>query len=96
MSIYDIPLAGLLVLLHHELTMKAPLPWRVQVHVPVRKRVQCRTRDLHQSLLVKLNRAQLQTTSPQATPVSSPAPTHAESSVEAVNHLPPQSPGLCL
>lgn len=48
--------AGLLVLLHHELTMNAPLPWRVQVHVPVRKRVQCRTRDLHQSLLVKLNR----------------------------------------
>lgn len=76
--------AGLLVLLHHELTMKAPLPWRVQVHVPVRKRVQCRTRDLHQSLLVKLNRAQLQATSPQATPVSSPAPAHAESSVEAV------------
>lgn len=59
--------------------MKTPLPWPMQIHVPVRKRVQCRTRDLHQSLLVKLNRAQLQQPAQPATPISNPQPVHIDS-----------------
>lgn len=79
------PAAGLLVLLHHELTIQTLLPFKALLHVPVRKRVQCRTRDLHQSLLVKLNRAQLHLTgAEQATPAAPVKPLHAERSLGAV------------
>lgn len=64
-------LAGLLVLLHHDLTVHSPLPGKGLVHFPVRKRVRCRTRDLHQSLLVKLNHAQQMA---HALPAPPPAP----------------------
>ena len=50
--------AGLVVLLHHQLTMRMGLgDHGYTVHLPVRKRVECRTRDLHQSLIHKLSRA---------------------------------------
>lgn len=52
---------GLAALLHCELAVDVRLPGAAAplttLHVPVRKRVECRTRDLHQSLLVKLARA---------------------------------------
>ena len=41
-----VPPAGLVALLHHQLAL--PLSGTVRVHVPVRKRVECRTRDVHQ------------------------------------------------
>lgn len=43
------------MLLHHQLSMRVGGKW--PLHLPVRKRVECRTRDLHQSLIVKLSRA---------------------------------------
>lgn len=43
------------MLLHHQLSMRVGA--KRSVHVPVRKRVECRSRDLHQSLIVKLSRA---------------------------------------
>jgi len=46
--------------LHHNATvhLKAPrTQYAYDLQVPLRKMVECRTRDLHQSLLVKLNRA---------------------------------------
>lgn len=46
--------------LHHNLGLHLHVPrvpWAYDVQVPLRKMVDCRTRDLHQSLLVKLNRA---------------------------------------
>lgn len=50
---------GLVVLLHHQLTLRlgASPQSAHTLHVPVRKRVECRTRDLHQSLVVKLSQA---------------------------------------
>ncbi|DBA93880.1 TPA: hypothetical protein ACH3X3_013925 [Trebouxia sp. C0006] len=51
---------GLNVHLHHNATvhLKAPrTQYAYDLQVPLRKMVECRTRDLHQSLLVKLNRA---------------------------------------
>lgn len=46
--------------LHHNLPVHLhvpKVPWAYDLQVPLRKMVDCRTRDLHQSLLVKLNRA---------------------------------------
>ena len=72
-------------MLHHDLTIQAPLPFRVGLHLPVRKRVQCRTRDLHQSLLVKLNRAQLgQPTTQHQSLIAPPQLLRHEASMEVV------------
>ena len=52
--------AGLNVHLHHNMTVHLTAPrtqYAYDLQVPLRKMVECRTRDLHQSLLVKLNRA---------------------------------------
>lgn len=49
--------AGLAVLLHHELTVPCGFfkkDKKMLLHMPARKIVRCRTRELHQSLLVKL------------------------------------------
>ncbi len=57
--------AGLTVLLHHELTVRVGLftkTKKVLLHVPARKIVRCRTRELHQSLLVKLGSCLLEKT----------------------------------
>lgn len=46
--------------LHHNMTVHLTAPrtqYAYDLQVPLRKMVECRTRDLHQSLLVKLNRA---------------------------------------
>lgn len=56
---------GLTVLLHHELTVRVGLfrkEKKVLLHVPARKIVRCRTRELHQSLLVKLGSCLLEKT----------------------------------
>ena len=71
------------MLLHHDLTMQVPLPYHNMLRIPVRKRVQCRTRDLHQSLLVKLNRAQTQPQCPQR-PSTPPKPLQADFSMDVV------------
>ena len=63
--------------------MQVPLPVHNMLRVPVRKRVQCRTRDLHQSLLVKLNRAQTQPQCPQR-PSTPPKPLQADFSMDVV------------
>ena len=52
--------AGLNVHLHHNVTVHLSAPrtkYAYDLQLPLRKMVDCRTRDLHQSLLVKLNRA---------------------------------------
>lgn len=52
--------AGLNVHLHHNYSVHLHAPrtqYEYDLQVPLRKMVDCRTRDLHQSLLVKLNRA---------------------------------------
>lgn len=54
--------AGLTVVLHHELSLRlgpraSPDGSKLRLHVPARKLVACRTRELHQSLLLKLGRA---------------------------------------
>ena len=46
--------------LHHNYSVHLRAPrtqYEYDLQVPLRKMVDCRTRDLHQSLLVKLNRA---------------------------------------
>ena len=46
--------------LHHNVTVHLSAPktkYAYDLQLPLRKMVDCRTRDLHQSLLVKLNRA---------------------------------------
>ena len=51
---------GLNVHLHHNMTLHLKAPstqYAYDLQLPLRKMVDCRTRDLHQSLLVKLNRA---------------------------------------
>jgi hypothetical protein len=50
------------VVLHHELSLRLGWPsaaggGKLRLHVPARKLVACRTRELHQSLLLKLGRA---------------------------------------
>lgn len=53
-------LAGLNVHLHHNYSVHLHAPrtqYEYDLQIPLRKMVDCRTRDLHQSLLVKLNRA---------------------------------------
>lgn len=46
------------MVLHQKQTVRVNLLGKTyMVKVPTRKTVECRTRDLHQSLLVKLNRA---------------------------------------
>ena len=52
--------AGLNVHLHHNYSVHLRAPrtqYEYDLQIPLRKMVDCRTRDLHQSLLVKLNRA---------------------------------------
>ena len=52
--------AGLNVHLHHNYSVHLHAPrtqYEYDLQIPLRKMVDCRTRDLHQSLLVKLNRA---------------------------------------
>ncbi len=50
--------AGLTVHLHHTQTLHVQARARqVNIKLPARKHVECRSRDLHQSLLVKLSRA---------------------------------------
>ena len=76
--------AGLLVLLHHNLTLPFAVGKKKHVYVPVRKRVKCRTRDVHQSLLVKLNRAQNK--QPQNVPLVVPMkPKASAPSINVVN-----------
>ena len=84
------------MLLHHQLSMRVPLSTTDRtVHLPVRKRVACRTRDLHQSLLVKLSRAQarvqqqLQPQQPGHLQAPSPArPAPRDSSLDLVRKYP--------
>ena len=55
--------AGLAVLLHHELTVPCGFfkkDKKILLHMPARKIVRCRTRELHQSLLVKLGSSLLE------------------------------------
>ena len=52
--------AGLNVHLHHNYSVHLHAPrtqYEYDLQIPLRKMVDCRTRDLHQSLLAKLNRA---------------------------------------
>ncbi|KAK9809768.1 hypothetical protein WJX73_004442 [Symbiochloris irregularis] len=58
-NLSSVSASGLVVLLHHQLTLQlgASQHFAPSLTVPVRKRVECRTRDLHQSLVVKLSRA---------------------------------------
>lgn len=58
--------------LHHSLALALwPVPADHSLRLPARKRVECRSRDLHQSLLVKLNQARAQHNGPDIS--SSPA-----------------------
>ena len=63
------------VLLHHELTVRVGLftkKKKVLLHMPARKIVRCRTRELHQSLLLKLGSCLLEKTELPAGSVPKP------------------------
>ncbi|KAK9808775.1 hypothetical protein WJX72_003363 [[Myrmecia] bisecta] len=86
---------GLVVLLHQALTLRLHMGAMSQIlRVPARKRVECRTRDLHQSLLVKLNRAmslQAAADDDEMTPLSHRLQHHA-SLVQGDLHIMHQQP----
>lgn len=68
------------MLLHHELTVQVGAfsnNKKVQTHMPARKIVRCSTRELHQSLLVKLGSCQLVKTGSKAEAVVVPQPQQA-------------------
>ncbi len=80
-SEYVIVSTGLVVFLHHSLALPVwPKTSSHALRLPARKRVECRSRDLHQSLLVKLNQARAQYNGPE----SHHTPTFKPNAIEAV------------
>ena len=80
---------GLVVFLHHSLALAVwPVSAEHAVRLPARKRVECRSRDLHQSLLVKLNQARAQHNGTEA----QTSPTAKQQSPSGAVSAPPSSP----